>query len=566
MGIFAYKQFSDQEAKAQYSAAMTLALYAYAPDGQPQPGGWLAIGAEALGYTGRVGPQGTFFGEKDGFTSAEAEVLGQYDALGELVSIGIAFRGTGGLGFSDTLGDLQNNLLAAFGPHDYAQNYSKNAFEQLLQDVATYAQAQGLSAKDVLVSGHSLGGLAVNSLAALSGEHWGGFYQQANYVAFASPTQSPAAPQVLNIGFENDPVFRVLDGTVFSSTSLGSHDQPQPSATNNIVNFNDHYASSLQNLLPQSILNPLSWLAHGSDGYADALNRVIESSFYELTHKDSTLIISNLSPSNRGDTWVEDLNRNAEQHTGSTFIIGSDGNDLLKGGAGNDFLEGRDGDDRFRDDGGYNIILGGKGHNVFELRQPLDQFTVVNDGDGTLYVRDAYGGISLTRDIGALVSKEPGFAWGLFKKDVSHSVTDAGLLAGNQLTAYNHSLNGDAYGNSLAASFEGDWLFGHGGDDVLRSEHSQVTFVGGAGNDVLYASGGSNTFLFSGAFGFDTVHGYQGSDKLVFLGVEGAGQGYDFSQHLAQSGQDTVLSVGDYSVTLVGVAADSLSGAGIVFA
>lgn len=566
MGIFAYKQFSEQEAKAQYSAAMTLALYAYAPDGQPQPGGWLAIGAQALGYQGRVGPQGTFFGEQAGFTGAEAEVLGQYDANGQLTSIGIAFRGTGGLGFSDTLGDIKNNLLAAIGPVDYAQNYTQNAFNQLLQDVATFAQAQGLSAKDVLVSGHSLGGLAVNSLAALSGEHWGGFYQQANYVAFASPTQSPATPQVLNIGFENDPVFRVLDGTRFSTTSLGSHDQPQPSATNNIVNFNDHYASTLENLLPQSILNPQSWQAHGSAGYADALNRVIDSSFYGLTSRDSTLVISNLSSSNRGNTWVEDLNRNAEAHTGSTFIIGSDGNDLLKGGRGNDFLEGRDGDDRFRDDGGYNVMLGGKGHNVLELRQPLDHFTLANDGDGTLYVRDAYGGISLTRDIGALVSKEPGFAWGLFSKEVSHAVTAGGLLAGDQLTPYNHSLNGDAYGNSLVASGEGDWLFGLGGDDLLRSEHGQVTFVGGAGNDELYASGGGNTFLFNGAFGFDTLHGYQGSDRLVFLGVEGAGQGYDYSQHLTQSGQDTVLSVGDYCVTLVGVAPDSLVGAGLVFA
>ena len=562
MGLFDYKK---ADGKALYSDAIALTLYAYTPTGQPLPAtGWAPIGATQLGYQGKVGAQGTFYGEKDGFTSAEAEVLGKYDAAGKLIGIGIAFRGTGGLGYSDTFGDMKNNLLAAVGPVDYATNYAKNAFDSLLKDVAAFALGHGLSARDVLVSGHSLGGLGVNSLAELSGDNWGGFFKEANYVAFASPTQSATGNNVLNIGYENDPVFRVLDGTTFSSGSLGKHDGHQDSATNYIVNFNDQYASTAQNLVPFSILNPLNWSAHGSLGYADGLNRVINSCFYDLTDKDSTLIVSNLTEESRGKTWVEDLGRSGEPHVGSTFIIGTDSNDLLKGGAGNDFIEGRDGDDRFRDDGGYNLLLGGKGSNTFELQKPLQNFSVANDGDGTLYVRDAYGGLSMTRDIGALVSKEPGSWWG--SKEVSYSVTANGLLNGNELIQYNHSLNGDAYGNTLAASIDGDWLFGNAGDDLLRSDKSQVTFVGGAGNDVMQASGGNNTFLFSGAFGFDAINGYQGSDKLLFMGVEGAGQGYDYKQHASQSGQDTVLKIGDFAVTLVGVGLDNLSPSGITFA
>ncbi len=111
----------------------------------------------------------------------------------------------------------------------------------------------------------------------------------------------------MNIGYENDPVFRALDGTTFSSGSLGKHDGAHESTTDNIVNFNDYYASTAQNLVPFSIVNPLSWSAHGSLGYADGLNRVIDSKFYNLTHKDSTLIVSNLEESSRGKTWVEDL-------------------------------------------------------------------------------------------------------------------------------------------------------------------------------------------------------------------------------------------------------------------
>lgn len=562
MGLFDYK---NADGKALYSDAIALTLYAYTPTGQPLPAtAWAPIGAKQLGYQGKVGAQGTFYGEKDGFTSAEAEVLGKYDTAGKLIGIGIAFRGTGGLGYSDTFGDMKNNLLAAVGPVDYATNYAKNAFDNLLKDVAAFSIAHGLSARDVMVSGHSLGGLGVNSLAELSGNNWGGFYKDANYIAFASPTQSATGNNVLNIGYENDPVFRVLNGTTFSSGSLGKHDGHQDSATNNIVNFNDQYASTAQNLVPFSILNPLNWSAHGSLGYADGLNRVIDSRFYDLTDKDSTLIVSNLAESSRGTTWVEDLGRSGEPHTGSTFIIGTDSDDLLKGGAGNDFIEGRDGNDRLHDDGGYNLLLGGKGSNTFELQKPLQNFSFANDGDGTLYVRDAYGGISMTRDIGSLVSKESGSWWG--SKEVTYSVNANGLLNGSELTHYNHSLNGDAYGNTLAASVDGDWLFGHAGDDLLRSDKSQVTFVGGAGNDLMQASGGHNTFLFSGAFGFDAINGYQGNDKLVFLGVQGAGQGYDYKQHASQSGHDTVLKVGDFAVTLVGVGLDSLSASGITFA
>ena len=119
MGLFDYK---NADGKALYSDAIALTLYAYTPTGQPLPAtAWAPIGAKQLGYQGKVGAQGTFYGEKDGFTSAEAEVLGKYDTAGKLIGIGIAFRGTGGLGYSDTFGDMKNNLLAAVGPaHPWA--------------------------------------------------------------------------------------------------------------------------------------------------------------------------------------------------------------------------------------------------------------------------------------------------------------------------------------------------------------------------------------------------------------------------------------------------------------
>ena len=271
MGIFDYKNLGTEGSKALFADAMAITLYTYHnldngfavgyqhnglglglpatlvgallgstdsqgvipgipwnPDSEKaaldavHKAGWTPISAAALGYAGKVDARGTFYGEKAGYTTAQVEVLGKHDDAGKLLEIGIGFRGTSGPReslISDSIGDLVSDLLAALGPKDYAKNYVGEAFGGLLKNVADYAGAHGLTGNDVLVSGHSLGGLAVNSMADLSGNKWSGFYKDAHYVAYASPTQS-AGDKVLNVGFENDPVFRALDG---SSVLLGSY-------------------------------------------------------------------------------------------------------------------------------------------------------------------------------------------------------------------------------------------------------------------------------------------------------------------------------------------------------
>ncbi|MGE1173079.1 polyurethanase [Pseudomonas sp. BW7P1] len=617
MGVYDYKNFSTADSKALFSDAMAITLYSYHnldngfavgyqhngfglglpatlisaliggtdsqgvipglpwnPDSEKlaldavKKAGWTPITAAQLGYDGKTDVRGTFFGEKPGYTSAQVEILGKYDAQGHLTEIGIAFRGTSGpreILIGDSIADAINDLLAAFGPKDYAKNYVGEAFGNLMNNVVTFARANGLSGKDVLVSGHSLGGLAVNSMADLSGSKWGGFFQDANYIAYASPTQS-STDKVLNVGYENDPVFRALDGSTFTGATLGVHDAPKVSATDNIVSFNDHYASAAWNVLPYSIVNIPTWISHLPTAYGDGMNRVIESKFYDLTSRDSTIIVANLSDPARANTWVQDLNRNAEPHKGSTFIIGSDGNDLIQGGSGNDYLEGRAGNDTFRDSGGYNIILGGSGSNTLELQQSVNKFAFANDGAGNLYIRDANGGISITRDIGSIVTREPGFLWGLFKDDVTHSVTAEGLKVGSNVTQYASSVKGTNGTDTLKAHAGGDWLFGLDGNDHLIGGAGNDVFVGGAGNDLMESGGGADTFLFSGAFGQDRVVGFTGNDKLVFLGVQGVLPGDDFRAHASAVGQDTVLKFGADSVTLVGVSLSSLSADGIVIA
>lgn len=609
MGIFNYKNFSEEKSKGLFADALAMTTYTYHnldsglangyqhtgfgiglpmtlltalvgnsqsqgifpgipfnPDSEKQAldkvnnAGWSVISAEQLGYQGKTDHRGTYFGEQPGYKSAQAEVLGKYDSNGKLLEIGIAFRGTSGPReslISDTISDAIHDIMLGIGPKEFAENYIFNTFDKLLGDVARFAQANGLTGENILISGHSLGGMATNNMASHSEKHWGGFYSDSNYISFASPTQHEGDGKVLNIGYENDPVFRTLNGTEFNPSSLGVHDKPHESATNNIVNFNDYYASDLWNLLPQSLLNIASWLAHMPFAYEDGLYRVVDSEFYSMMSKDSTVIVSNLSDVKRGHTWVEDINRYAEKHTGPTFIVGSDGNDLIQGGRGNDYLEGRDGNDIFRDNGGFNVIAGGKGNNVFDTQTALKKTQVAFDGE-TLYLRDSNGGITIADDIGTLRSKEKIGIFGLLSKTVDYQVTEAGLKNGNSVISYASAQTGGDGADTLQAKAGDAWLFGNDGDDILIGhQNGNLTFVGGNGDDTLQSAGKNNTLLFGGNFGKDQVLDFGSSDKLVIFASQDKGS--DFHNYLTQHNDDVVFTFGENQITLVGLSLDHLA-------
>ncbi|NNA70464.1 calcium-binding protein [Pseudomonas gessardii] len=566
MGVYNYKDLGDDESRALSVDALALISTSGISEQSNEiiasvvrEAGWTPLSGSTLGYDGSLSSRGAFTGEKAGYATAEAEVLGKYDASGKLTGLGVMFHGT------NDPADWVYNLGLLTNVEGLAKNYVGEAFDTLLGSVARYAQANGLTGNDILVSGVSLGGHAANSMADLSASRWSGFYQDANYVAFASPSQA-SGDKVLNIGYEQDPVFRVLDGYTSELPSLlAVHDTPQPSATNNLVNFNEVYALGPlvgEGIFP--IINPLAWLSHGG---ADGFARVAESQFYNLTSRDSTIVVSNLSDLTRGNLWVQDLENYAEPHTGGTFIIGTDSADRLQGGAANDYLEGRAGDDTFRDSGGYNIILGGAGNNTLELQQSVNGFEFANDGEGMLYMQDTRGGISLIQDVDTLVSKES--SWIFFNRDVTYNVTEQGLLSADTFTEYAPSGKGDANNNVLVAQSSGSWLFGQGSADLLIGGQGDDVLVGGAGNDVILAGAGADTFLFNGDFGLDFITGFKSTDKLAFVGVEGVegvDEQYSYLDHAQTVGINTVLTFGDNSVTLVGVGLGSLSADNIAIA
>lgn len=575
MAIFDYKKIGTENSIALFRDVYDLVSYAQRLVKTPGTD-WKQISAKELKYDGNTDKQGTFFGEHFLVSTAEAEISGKYDAQGKLISMGVTFLGTGGpLGCWDFIADFANNIHAALDPQGFGTNYPFLAFGKLLSSVAQYATEHGLTGKDIIVTGASLGGMAVNSMADLSDQKWDGFYKDSSYIAVVSPTQS-ATQKVLNVGAENDPVYRMMENGKLTLGSFSTHDNAGSSTTDNIISFNNHYADYWHNFLPQSVVNPLSWLVHNPVEIAAYMLRILDSKFFDFTHQDSTIVVSQLSQSVRESTWVENLGRYGATQSGSTFTLGTDSNDKLRGSSGADFLEGGKGNDIFEDRGGHNIILGGEGHNSMNLQGSLSQFKVaydsakdgLNDGPNTLYIRDDKGAISILSDIATLNTQEPNswlfFGW---KDTIKRDVTVDGLRTGNTLTSYEHSINGNASNNHLTATTNGDWLFGKAGNDLLSSHKSNTVFVGGDGNDVLNSQGGGvNTFLFNADFGHDQIFGFHAADNLKFIGVHGVREDVNYRSFATEVGNDTVLQFGDSSVTLVGVGLDSLSSAGVVIA
>jgi len=530
--------------------------------------GWKVIDGAELGYQGNSNPFGAFFGESFFFGGAECNVLGKYNAEGNLVNIGISFWGTGTYAKSSLIEyainsglDVANDLSAAL-VSGFADDYILNAYRNLMSSVADFATSQGLAGNDVIVSGYSLGGLSVNSLATLSEKgEWNGFFRDASYVAFASPTQNLLNDNVLNIGYENDPVFRSLAGNKLSPDSVSSHDTPLETCTNNIVTFNDYYAGLTDDLKVFSILNLSSWAGHGGPGYLDGVHRIMNSSIYDLTHQNSNIVVSNLSEQYRATTWVSDLNKSIA-HTGSTFIVGTETNDLLRGGKGNDYLCGGGGDDTFKDHKGYNVIYGGSGKNTYITECDVSDFNFSHDADGNLFFKFSTGDITRAEDIHYVNTEYTLFGfWGVnVNSRQSWEVTDVGLKNGNNTVSYAESYYACEVNNfTVSAVSDHSWLYSGANDSDISVAGNDNTIVSGFGNDIIHLNGSDNTLMFYGDFGNDIVYNLTSSDSLIFMANQFIAENDSYLNHLSFDGDSALLTYGGSSVTLVGVSADLLS-------
>lgn len=544
MAMFDYKNYSAEEAARLMAMSHKLATYTnlspelfsqvfnglgklagnYLADKleMSPPEGWRALTPTELGLPkNSLDPLG-FYTVKSPISGHDTipgmgpqlKIFGQFDEAGKVKSVCIGFCGT-----NDPLDILDYVQLNSgeMAPH----------LDPILQAVKAYAEANGLSGQDVLVTGYSLGGGMTNLMAQYRETLADGFFADADYIAHASPLIYDNPDVILNAGFENDAVYRVagdeksfLDALAASAANGFLHpDKPFETTMDNVVLFNDTYASPLWHVSPFSLLNvPTSWSAHIDGLISTPFERIANSSYYQYTNIDSTVIVDNLTALTRWNTWVEDKASHTSNHYGTpAFIIGSERDNLLKGGIGGDYIDAGGGNDKIKTGTGADRIDGGEGSDTLILAGKRSDWDVyrMDDGDLFFYAKDG-SGLKQAENI-EKVAFEGEWRTNLNPFDVTgQGLTDNSyplLKYLNKDIAYGEHQAGGSGGDSLS----GKVLFGGAGDDVLTAAKTQSLLHGGEGNDILIGGAGNDALY--GAEGHDFLYGGQGGRTVLSGGV-----------------------------------------------
>jgi len=179
----------------------------------------------------------------------------------------------------------------------------------------------------------------------------------------------------------------------------------------------------------------------------------------------------------------------------------SEGDDVLRGTQGRDSINALGGDDNISGLGGRDLLIGGAGDDT------------LNGGRGNDIIR-----------------------------------------AGSD----NDQLSGAAGRDRLFGNSGQDQLFGNKGNDRLYGNNGRDTLNGGSGDDLLKGGGQADTFVFSGAFGNDTIQDFsehKNAEKIDLSGVEEITGRRDLrDHHMSQDGDDVVIQDGiGNTITLLDV-------------
>ncbi len=224
-----------------------------------------------------------------GFTKGgpQAKIVEHRDENGKVDQLSVVYAGTNS--FVDLPDYFQIN-----------ENTIAPNMKPLLDKVKEYAIANNINSEDILITGYSLGAGMTNIMAKNREQLSDGFFANSKYIAHESPYIFEDGNVILNMGFENDVVYRIIgneptmqDAIDSGKFGLVNPDHKFDSSFDNIIIFNDTYASPLWHINPFSILNiPVGWNAHASGLTTDAILRIGNSAFYEFTDRDSTIVVS----------------------------------------------------------------------------------------------------------------------------------------------------------------------------------------------------------------------------------------------------------------------------------
>jgi hypothetical protein len=246
-----------------------------------------------------------------------------------------------------------------------------NRFQPLLDAVASNAP----DGTNFYFTGASLGGGATNLMVNIAGSQYGGEFASANFVAFASPNISTASG-ILNIGFENDPIYKAINGYKDFSSSL-----------DNLVIATAQYMQGNYN----GLLPPDEY-AHNAALAFDAFARLENSVFFDQMSPDSVVVfdafngtVQDVTPGreNAGVFYLgEDVADVIVGRNGDDNIEGFGGSDVLGGGGGNDYIDGDGGVDKAIFNGSsaeYTITHIGKSVSVADMMANRDGIDILTN-------------------------------------------------------------------------------------------------------------------------------------------------------------------------------------------
>ncbi len=229
------------------------------------------------------------------------------------------------------------------------------------------------------------------------------------------------------------------------------------------------------------MLNPIrSWLDSLRNGTmrtrATRRRRAASPSFAQVQTLESRVLLASIVGTNGNDVL--------KGTTLADTISGLDGNDIITGDAGNDDLNGNVGNDSVSGGAGNDTVGGGQGDDPLVAGD--DGNDTVNGGKGNDYV---YGG---TGD--DIVNGYEGDDW---------------VVEGNE-------------GNDAVYGDDGDdkWVQGNTGDDFVSGGNGNDTVHGGQGNDTVSGDAGIDEIY--GDLGNDQLYGGTGADRFVYLADAGS--------------------------------------------
>ena len=252
--------------------------------------------------------------------------------------------------------------------------------------------------------------------------------------------------------------------------------------------------------------------------------------------------------------------------TGDDLAYGRAGNDQLVGGAGNDRLYGEGGADKLTGGLGNDILFGGLGNDTYVLavRDGVDQITDYDTTTGNVD-RVSFTGIASTALRGVerqgydLVVKygtsdqvriENYFNTSFPGYKVEQFTFSDGVTWGDATIKSKATTLGTVAGESMTGYNDGtNRIYGLAGNDNITGGALADLLDGGSGNDLIRGGNGNDTLV--GGVGNDVLYGGVGNDTYRFTVGAGVDRLLDFDTTLRQI--DVVRFMGVASTALHGV-------------